>query len=156
MTEKYLAGRAALALLGALLAGVSIVHVASAQNTSPAIPSRPFTHEFVVHPDETGPLVAGPTGGTLLAITSVTITNFGNSPDQVRVSAPVMDGDSCTAEATAGEAQHFGTTVLLEARATLHLDYPSPLVFGAGGPPCIAVEARTDTLVTVTVNGFFE
>ena len=97
---------------------------------------------------------AGPAAGTL-GVTSLTITNFNNSTQQLFVFAPVLGGPNCASQITGGSNPSY--TLILEPNRTLQLTFPTPLIFPkTGGISCIAAEVTTVQTgnVSILVNGY--
>jgi len=97
-------------------------------------------------------------GTGILGITSITLTNFDNTAQQVFIFIPIYSGAGCGA---GGSTIIGGTTpqmtVYVQPYATLHLTYPTPLVINPyAGNTCIAGEVTTllhGGSVTMDVNG---
>jgi len=94
----------------------------------------------------------------IFGITSLTLTNFDTSPQQVFIFVPIFSGGGCGS----GGAQIIGgtgpqMTVYVQPRSTLHLTYPTPLVVNpVAGITCIAAEVTTllnGGSVQINVNG---
>jgi hypothetical protein len=97
-------------------------------------------------------------GTGIFGITSLTLTNFDLSPQQVFIFVPIFAGGACGS----GGAQIIGgtspqMTVYVPPQSTLHLTYPTPLVVNPfAGITCIAAEVTTllhGGSVEVDVNG---
>ncbi|WP_347986858.1 hypothetical protein [Methylomonas sp. AM2-LC] len=116
-------------------------------------PSKPFSGTVQVL---NSAAAVGP-GTGILGVTSITLTNFDSSAQQVFVFAPVFSNSTtCSGSIIGGGTPQM--TVYVQPFSTLHLTYPSPLVFSsATGTACVAVEVTT-TLhgggVEMIVNGF--
>lgn len=98
---------------------------------------------------------AGPGTGTL-AVTSITITNFDAVVQQVYIFAPLYGvGATCSSVILGGGADPQ-MMVFVQPKTTLHLTYPSPLVFKNVTPSCIAFRAISalTTIIEVGVSGF--
>jgi hypothetical protein len=118
------------------------------------IPAHTYTgHMSVVNAiNSIGP------GTGILGISSLTLTNFDTSPQQVFIFVPVYSGAGCGA---GGSTVIGGTgpqmTVYVQPQQTLHLAYPTPLVFNPyAGNTCIAAEVTTllhGGSVAIDVNG---
>ena len=129
------------------------VSVSGVTAALPTLPDSPFFADlFVTNADK----VAGVDGTSLLGITSITVTNFDSATQQVKIFAPVVDGSSCgAATVTGGSSPSFN--VLVEGRRTLHLDFPTPMVFQPiAGLTCVAATITTTHTngVAVTLNGY--
>ena len=97
-------------------------------------------------------------GTGVLGISSITLTNFDNTAQQVFIFIPIYSGAGCGA---GGSTIIGGTTpqmtVYVQPYSTLHLTYPTPLVINPyAGNTCIAAEVTTllhGGSVTMDVNG---
>lgn len=97
-------------------------------------------------------------GTGILGISSITLTNFDASPQQVFIFVPVYSGAGCGA---GGSTIIGGTTpqmqFYVQPNSTLHLPFPTPLVINPyAGNTCIAAEVTTllhGGSVTMDVNG---
>lgn len=97
-------------------------------------------------------------GTGILGITSITLTNFDNTAQQVFIFVPLYSGAGC---GSGGSSIIGGTTpqmtVYVQPFQTLHLTYPTPLVINpTAGNTCIAAEVTTllhGGSVTMDVNG---
>lgn len=98
----------------------------------------------------------GPDAG-IYGVTSITITNYDSAPQQVFIFNPVLDN---TGGCGVGKIIGGGNPqmeVYVQPNSTLHLTYPTPLVFNPlSGHTCVGAEVTT-TLhggsVEVDVNG---
>jgi hypothetical protein len=97
-------------------------------------------------------------GTGILGITSLTLTNFDTSPQQVFIFVPIFSGGGCGS----GGASIIGGAepqmqVYVQPQSTLHLTYPTPLVINpVAGITCIAAEVTTilhGGSVQIDVNG---
>lgn len=145
-----------LAGLSALLASpqASAAGSIKAAYVEQVIPAKTYTgHMSVVNAVST----VGP-GTGILGITSLTLTNFDNTAQQVFIFVPIYSGAGCGA---GGSSVIGGTTpqmtVYVQPFQTLHLTYPTPLVINPNaGNTCIAAEVTTllhGGSVTIDVNG---
>jgi hypothetical protein len=97
-------------------------------------------------------------GTGIFGVTSLTLTNFDTSPQQVFIFVPIFSGGGC---GTGGSNIIGGTapqmTFYVPAQSTLHLTYPTPLVVNPyAGITCIAAEVTTllhGGSVEIDVNG---
>jgi hypothetical protein len=112
------------------------------------LPSRPFNESFSLSPAGS----AGPGTSGVLGVTAITLTNFSASNTTVFVFNPLFaSGSSCGSPVIGGSGPRFYVDV--PAGQTVHLTYPSPLVFTPiSGNSCIAASGSLD--VDFTVNGF--
>lgn len=125
------------------------VSVLSTVKTTEQLPSRPFQRSVV----GAGYRTMGPGEGGTLGVTAITLTNFSAVLQQVFVFAPVLGGgQSCgSTNVIGGSAPRF--IVLVPPSQTLHLTYPTALVFGAvGGQSCVAFQGGDN--MDISVNGF--
>jgi hypothetical protein len=95
-------------------------------------------------------------GTGILGITSITLTNFDSSPQQVFIFAPIYaSGGTCGSPVIGGSDPRM--QVYVQPNSTLHLTYPTPLVMNPiSGNTCIAAEVTTQLhggSVEVDVNG---
>jgi len=118
------------------------------------IPAHTYTgHMSVVNAINT----VGP-GTGILGVTSLTLTNFDTSPQQVFIFVPVYSGAGCGAGgSTVVGGAGPQMTVYVQPQSTLHLTYPTPLVYNPyAGNTCIAAEVTTllhGGSVTIDING---
>jgi len=122
-------------------------------------PSQPFFG--LVVPVTTVPQVvelpeglAGP-----LNVTAITLTNTTAAAVEVNVDLRVVSGATCATSRTGGGSP--SVDVMVPANQSVHLTYPSPLVFSAveaGAPACIEVGVQAisgpSTGIEAFVNGF--
>lgn len=104
------------------------------------IPGRTFTDSVTVLNSSRA---TGPVTG-ILGVSSITLTNFDTSAQQVFVFVPIFSGGATTCSGTivGGMAPNF--TVYVPPQSTLHLPLPTPLVISpASGPTCIAAQVTT-------------
>ena len=148
-----IAGAAALASVsGPVFAAGSI----KAAFVEEVIPSKPWSGRMSVL-NTTNSIGPGPNGG-ILGITSITLTNFDTSPQQVFIFVPIFSGGGC---GSGGSTIVGGTTpqmtVYVQPQSTLHLTYPSPLVINPfANITCVAAEVTTllhGGSVEIDVNG---
>ena len=95
-------------------------------------------------------------GTGILGITSITLTNFDSSPQQVFVFTPIFaSGGICGSPIIGGSDPRL--QVYVQPNSTLHLTYPTPLVVSPiSGNTCIAAEVTTQLhggSVEIDVNG---
>jgi hypothetical protein len=97
-------------------------------------------------------------GTGILGITSITLTNFDSSPQQVFIFVPIFSGGGC---GSGGSNIIGGTTpqmtVYVQPQSTLHLAYPTPMVINPSqNITCVAAEVTTllhGGSVEIDVNG---
>jgi hypothetical protein len=94
-------------------------------------------------------------GTGILGITSITLTNFDSSPQQVFIFAPIYASGGCGSPIIGGSDPRM--QVYVQPNSTLHLTYPTPLVMNPiSGNTCIAAEVTTQLhggSVEIDVNG---
>ncbi len=120
------------------------------------IPARTFSGRMSVL-NTTNSIGPGANGG-ILGVTSITLTNFDASPQQVFIFVPIFSGGGC---GSGGSNIVGGTTpqmtVYVQPQSTLHLAYPTPLVINPfSNITCIAAEVTTllhGGSVEIDVNG---
>lgn len=143
-------------VLASLLAAAPALAAGSlkAAYVEQVIPSHTYTgHMLVLNSTNS----IGP-GTGILGITSITLTNFDTSPQQVFLFIPIFSGAGCGA---GGSSIIGGTTpqmtFYVQPQQTLHLTYPTPLVINPyAGNTCIAAEVTTllhGGSVAVDING---
>ena len=120
----------------------------------PALPSHPFFGHMTLSKGQTK--AVGPATGTL-GVSSITITNFNSTSQTAFIFAPVMGGNSCNTSVTGGAEPHL--YVIVEPLKTLHLAFPTPLVFPPfKGLTCVAANVTTtlsqSSAVELNFNGF--
>jgi hypothetical protein len=118
------------------------------------IPSKTFSGRMSVlnTTNSMGP------GTGIFGVTSLTLTNFDTSPQQVFIFVPIFSGGGC---GSGGSNIVGGTgpqmTVYVQPQSTLHLSYPTPLVINPfAGITCLAAEVTTllhGGSVEIDVNG---
>ena len=116
------------------------------------LPEQPFFDEMTLL-NNTAKAVG--VVGQRLGVTTLTITNFDSNPQQLFVFNPVMSGGSCSGSVVGGATPI--ARALLEARKTVQLQFPTPMVFSLSGQGCIAAEVTTvlsGGSVVVDVIGF--
>ncbi|MBL8307937.1 MAG: hypothetical protein JNM33_14685 [Rubrivivax sp.] len=115
-----------------------------------AQPSRPFNDSAN---GSASYVTVGPGAVGKLGVTAITLSNLGTTARTIFVFAPVMqNGFSCGSTNVIGGSQpRF--YVVVPASQTVHLTYPTPMVFpGVGGQSCVAFGSAAN--VDITVNGF--
>ena len=120
------------------------------------IPARTFSGRMSVL-NTTNSIGPGANGG-ILGVTSITLTNFDTTPQQVFIFVPIFSGGGC---GSGGSNIVGGTTpqmtVYVQPQSTLHLTYPTPLVINPfSNITCIAAEVTTllhGGSVEIDVNG---
>jgi hypothetical protein len=162
MTEAHLAQRAAarlatlrqqtaavsLAVLCALPMGAQAAGSVKAANVETAIPSRPYYGALTLTDvaKATGP---GKTAA-VLGISSITIHNQDVSPQQVNIFTPLFINPGCSQPIMDHADPVISVTV--PAKSTLHLPFPSPLVFNpVNGVTCVAALALSAHTAPLTV-----
>ena len=143
-------------LLGSLgLAALSALPVAPAMAVTKAalvesvLPSRPFNNSAN---GSAGYVSIGPGASGVLGITAITLTNLGGVNRSIFVFAPLFaDGQVCgSTSVIGGSFPRF--YVQVPAGQTVHLTYPSPLVYNPiSGQSCVAFGGAAG--VDITVNG---
>ena len=142
------------------LAGIGVpAHAAGsikAAYVEQVIPGKTWSGSMSVL-NSTNSMGPGSNGG-ILGITSITLTNFDTSPQQVFLFVPIFASGGC---GTGGSNIVGGTTpqmtVYVQPQSTLHLTYPTPLVIGPyQNVTCLAAEVTTQLhggSVEIDVNG---
>jgi hypothetical protein len=138
----------------ALLAAPSLAHAAGgikAAYVEEVIPAKSYTGSLFLAAvtKTTGP---GAAAG-VLGISSITLTNYDASPQQVFIFTPVFGnpGTDCSGTVIGGTSPQ--RTVIVQGRSTLHLPFPTPLVVNpVAGLTCIAAEVTTLHTGAVEVN----
>jgi hypothetical protein len=142
------------------LAGASVpAHAAGsikAAYVEQVIPGKTWSGSMSVL-NTTNSMGPGSNGG-ILGITSITLTNFDTSPQQVFIFVPIFASGGC---GTGGSNIVGGTTpqmtVYVQPQSTLHLTYPTPLVISPyQSVTCVAAEVTTQLhggSVEIDVNG---
>ena len=140
----------ALALAGAPAHAAGSIKAAYVEQV---IPARTWAGSMQVlnDPKSIGP---GASGG-ILGISSITLTNFDTSPQQVFIFVPIFSSGSCGTPIIGGTTPQM--QVYVQPQSTLHLTYPTPLVINPyQGNTCIAAEVTTllhGGSVEIDVNG---
>jgi hypothetical protein len=145
----------ALALAGAAAPAVAAGSIKAAY-VEQVIPARTFFGRMSVL-NTTNSVGPGANGG-IFGVTSLTLTNFDTSPQQVFVFVPIFSGGGC---GSGGSNIVGGTepqmTVYVAPQSTLHLTYPTPMVINPyANITCIAAEVTTllhGGSVQIDVNG---
>ena len=121
------------------------------------LPSKPFSDVLVISSvNLNGKEITGPIAGTL-GVTSLTITNLDSFVQEVQISrAQPINGGPCNNADTFGYPPSF--FIPLQPRETIHLNFPTPLVFAnPSGPGCISahpIEPFFEGGIQTLVNGF--
>jgi len=118
--------------------------------TETVLPSRPYNNSAN---GSAAYVSIGPGASGTLGVTALTLTNLGSANRTVFVFAPIFsDGQSCgSSSVIGGSSPRF--YVQVPAGQTIHLTYPSPLVYGGiAGQSCVAFSGAAN--VDITVNGF--
>jgi hypothetical protein len=140
------------------ISGTPTVNVASlpamSVDVQPAFPAVPYVQSWNLTAAAPEVVFGHPTG--TIGLTAMTLTNFESTPVQVSVSHAILASPgSCVGTVTGGTLPQF--PILVQARSTLHLTYPTALVFSRiDGASCIEVGASGlfSGSVHVSVNGF--
>jgi hypothetical protein len=152
MANRIVVIRGACAVALLLVLTSVAAHPVRAAADSPAFPSNPFFAAMTITSGQKK--AVGPDAGTL-GVTSLTISNFNNSTQQLFIFAPVIKGTNCNGTISGGGSPTLH--LLLEPNKTVHLTFPTPLVFAKiGSVSCIAAEVTTvqAASVIIEVNGF--
>jgi hypothetical protein len=104
-----------------------------------ALPASPFFDEMTLL--NGGDRKAVGVAGQRLGVTTITVSNFDSSDQQLFVFNPVMSGADCTGTVIGGSTPIL--RALLEARKTVQFQFPTPMVFSLSGLGCIAAEVTT-------------
>lgn len=134
----------------ASLAAAPTLAVTKAALTESVLPSRPYNGSAN---GSAAYVTIGPGAGGTLGMTSLTLTNLGSANRAVFVFAPLFsDGQACgSSSVVGGSSPRF--YVQVPAGQTIHLTYPSPVVYGGiAGQSCVAFGGAAG--VDITVNGF--
>ena len=113
-------------------------------------PSRPF---FDSANGSANYVTVGPGATGVMAVSSITLTNLGNTQRTVFVFRPVLaDGATCgTTNVIGGSTPRF--YVVVPPAQTVHLTYPTPIVDPAlSGQSCMAFGGAQS--VDISINGF--
>lgn len=123
------------ALVAMGLAGVTLATEANAQTTGPV----PYNETVIIA--DSASHVVGPTGGRL-TISSLTMTNFSTSTQQLRIFNPSTPNGDCSGTPTGGSYPDY--VVLLQARSTQELTFPVGVGYPKlNGASCIAFQVGT-------------
>ena len=142
------------------ISGTPTVNVASLPpvglDVQPSLPAFPFVSDVSLT-NAKSRAVFGEPGTRAIGLTSITLTNFESFSVQVSVIHPILaTPDTCDGTVTGGTLPEM--YFLVQARSTLHLTYPTPLVFSrVDGASCIKVELGSVLAsgnLDVSVNGF--
>ncbi|MEO7940917.1 MAG: hypothetical protein ABIR55_20015 [Burkholderiaceae bacterium] len=154
---KIAASLAALVAVGVGLI-VSMLHIPQAVAATRAAlveliaPSRPF---FGSANGSANYATIGPGSTGVLAVSSITLTNFGSTLRTVFIFRPVLaDGATCgSSEVAGGSSPRF--YVIVPPAQTVHLTYPVPIVYSAAsGLSCVAFGGALN--VDISLNGFLQ
>jgi hypothetical protein len=131
------------------VANTPTVNIGNSVGTS-VLPNRPFTRSAGNGP---GYRSVGPGSSGTLGVTSITFTNSTGTLEQVFVFTPIFQSGSVCGSTNVIGGSNPRFYVVVPAYQTVHLTYPSPMVFSAvNGQSCVAFSGG-DTL-DITVNGF--
>ncbi len=126
---------------------------AHATSVGPAFPATPFVSEISLNDSTTKSV--GPATGTL-GVTSLTLSNFNSTIQQIFLSGAVFSaGKACGSAPTGGTLPQM--SILVPPMQTVHLTYPTPLVFTkVNGISCLALSQTTahTNSVLVMINGY--
>lgn len=150
------------------ISGTPTVNVASLPalpfDARPALPAAPEQWERSVNHEQPD-IVVGDSDARAIGLTSITLTNFDTSNTAlIRVNRPVLPA-SAGCDITSVPPNGWGVTspqtlVFVPAKSTLHLTYPTPLVFSRlNGGACVHVRLEwflPEGGVRVALNGFAE
>ncbi len=139
----------------ALTAGVlymphAVAAAARAALVELTAPSRPFQDSAN---GSANYVTVGPGASGVMAVSSITLTNLGNTQRSVFVFRPVLaDGATCgTTNVVGGSNPRFYVEV--PPNQTVHLTYPTPIVYPMlNGQSCLAFGGAAG--VDLSVNGF--
>jgi hypothetical protein len=104
-----------------------------------ALPAQPF--HASINLNVAGVAKATGVSGQRLAVTTITVSNFNGTTQQLFLFNPLMDSGSCGGNVVGGASPQV--TVLLEPFKTLQLQFPTPRIFEFGGLGCLAAEVTT-------------
>ena len=129
---------------------------ASGLDVRPALPTFPRAWDMELTNARPNVIVAGDPGARAVGLTSVTLTNFESFTVQVSLTHVTTAMSDCAGTVTGGTVpQPF---FLVQAGSTLHLTYPTPLVFSRiDGGSCIQVQLGSVLAggnVYATLSGF--
>jgi hypothetical protein len=123
----------------AVLPVTGTVGVSSLPPVSLALPAQPF--HASINLNVAGVAKAAGVSGQRLAVTTITVSNFNGTTQQLFLFNPLMDSGSCGGNVVGGANPQV--TVLLEPFKTLQLQFPTPRIFEFGGLGCLAAEVTT-------------
>jgi len=123
----------------AVLPVAGTVSVSNLPPVSLTVPAQPFHGSINLNTSGTAKAVG--VTGQRLAVTTITISNFNASTQQLFLFNPVVGGGSCGGAIGGGAGPQ--TTVLLEPFKTMQLQFPTPRIYDLGGLGCIAAEVTT-------------
>lgn len=123
----------------AVLPVTGTVGVSSLPPLSLALPAQPF--HASINLNVAGVAKAAGVSGQRLAVTTITVSNFNGTTQQLFLFNPLMDSGSCGGNVVGGANPQV--TVLLEPFKTLQLQFPTPRIFEFGGLGCLAAEVTT-------------
>lgn len=116
-----------------------------------ALPSHPFFDRLVINAQDKK--ATGPSSG-ILAVTTLTFTNNGDTAQNVFVFKPVLDGEDCDSPVIGGSNPSLYMRV--QPKETAQLQFPTPLVINSTFSPACLAFSNTTQQVEVYVNGFTE
>lgn len=141
---------------GAYASPVQVMNTTgSAVPTTAGVPAQPI----LIEATSPGSVAFGPGTGSSYAITSLTFTNLDAVSNVVRVFQPVLQGGSagtCFGAQVIGGGT--GERVSIPSGQTVHLAFPTPIVFTAGTQQnCAGVTfTNNNSSVSVIANGFWQ
>jgi hypothetical protein len=164
MTDSYLAARAVSRIASSCaMAGLLACTLLAAPTPALAAGSikAAYVEEVIPAKTYTGTMFlaaitksTGPGAGAgVLGISSITLTNFDASPQQVFIFTPVFANPSsdCSGSVIGGTSPQ--RTVWVQGKSTLHMPFPTPLVVNpVAGQTCIAAEVTTTHTGAVEVD----
>lgn len=112
------------------------------------LPSRPYSDSAN---GSINSVSVGPGASGVLGVSALTLTNLGSTSRTIFVFAPVFQaGFTCgSSNIIGGGFPRF--YVVVPANQTVHLTYPTPLVFpGISGQSCVGVSGAANIDITVT------
>jgi hypothetical protein len=119
------------------------------------IPSKSYSGS--INLSNNSRLSFGPNTG-VLGISSLTLTNYSATAQQVFIFEPIFGAAATDCYAPIIGAGGPQMTLIVQGNSTLHLTYPSPLVYSPlGGHTCIGAEVTTllgGGSIEIVVNGF--
>jgi hypothetical protein len=157
MKKRLFGLAAAFSATFAILYGAAEAQVIGAP-TPPAAPLTPYTgHMTLLNATSS----IGPAAGQRLVVTTLILTNFDTSPQQVFLFVPIFSGGNKTACGGGGSSIVGGTTpqmtFYVQPQQTLVIPLPSGMVFFGHPVNCLAGEVTTllhGGSITLDANGY--